>query len=111
MAKRSAALVRAEKALASTRKRARDVRQKMKKDQPMEIAGTLGGAALAGYIDKENPSWVSNLGLENPSLIFGGALVAYGLFSSRSGQLEKVSTSAGTGMLSAYVYTYVKEMA
>ena len=50
-------------------------------------------------------------GFRNPSLIFGGALVAYGLFSSRSGQLEKVSTSAGTGMLSAYVYTYVKEMA
>ena len=44
MAKRSAALVRAEKALAGARKRATDLRKKMKTNQPMEIAGTVAGA-------------------------------------------------------------------
>ena len=48
MAKRSAALVRAEKALAGARKRATDLRKKMKTNQPMEVASTVAGGAIAG---------------------------------------------------------------
>jgi len=48
MAKRSAALTRAEKALAGARKRATDLRKKMKTQQPMEIAATVGGGSSHG---------------------------------------------------------------
>ena len=109
MAKRSAALVRAEKALSGARKRATDLRQKMKHQQPMEIAATVGGGFAAGWIDKENPAWLAGLGLQNPSLVIGGVLVGYGLFSARSGQMEKLSTSIGTGMLTAYAYNFAQQ--
>ena len=108
MAKRNAALTRAEKALSGARKRATDLRKKMKTEQPIEIAATVGGGWLAGWIDKENPDFIANLGFDNPSLFIGGGLVAYGLFSGRSGQMEKVSTSVGTGMLTAYAYNLAK---
>lgn len=105
MAKRSAALVRAEKALSSARKRASDLRKRVKQDKPTEIGATIAGGFAAGWIDKENPEFIRNLGLENPSLIFGLGLVGYGLFSNRAGKLETVATAAGTGMLTAYAYT------
>jgi len=110
MAKRNAALTRAEKALSGARKRATDLRQKMKTDQPVQIASTVAGGALAGWIDKENPDWIQNMGVTNPSLVFSAVLIGYGLFSARSGQAEKFATSAGTGMLTAYVYNTVKDM-
>lgn len=109
MAKRSAALSRAEKALSGARKRATDLRKKMKTNQPMEIAATVGGGYVAGWIEKETPPWIANIvGEQSPSLLIGGGLVAYGLFSGRSGQMEKVSTSVGTGMLTAYAYNLAK---
>ena len=49
MAKRSSALTRAEKALSGACKRATDLRKKMKTQQPMEIAATVGGG-LASVI-------------------------------------------------------------
>lgn len=104
MAKRSAALVRAEKATAAARKRLTARRRKAKMEKPVEIAATIGGGYVAGWIDKENPPWLAGLGLDNPSLYIGGALMAYGYFSSRSGQMEKVSTSVGTGIITAYAY-------
>ena len=109
MAKRSAALTRAEKALAGARKRATDLRKKMKTQQPMEIAATVGGGYIAGYVDKENPAWLAGLGLDNPSLVIGSVLVGYGLFSARSGQMEKVATSLGTGMITAYAYNFAQQ--
>ena len=109
MAKRSVALKRLEKALAGSRRSASNLRKKMKTQQPMEIAATVGGGFAAGWIDKENPAWLAGLGLPNPSLVIGSALAAYGLFSARSGQMEKLSTSIGTGMITAYAYTLAKQ--
>lgn len=110
MAKRSAALVRAEKALAGARKRATDLRKKMKTDQPMEIAATIGGGYIAGFVDKETPAWLTNIvGEQSPALLLGAGLTAYGLLSARSGQMEKISTSVGTGMLTVVAYNFAKE--
>ena len=75
----------------------------------LEKAATVGGGFAAGWIDKENPAWLAGLGLQNPSLVIGGALTAYGLFSGRSGQMEKLSTSIGTGMLTAYAYNFAQQ--
>ena len=108
MAKRSAALTRAEKALSGARKRATDLRKKMKTQQPTEIISTVAGGYIAGYVDKESPEWVGWIGVDNPSLVIGGGLVAYGLFSSRSGQMEKIGTAIGTGMLTAYAYNFAQ---
>ena len=102
MAKRSAALVRAEKTLAGARKRATDLCKKMKTNQPMEIASTVAGGAIAGVVVKQNP--LAQYGFQDPDLIIGGGLIAYGLFSSRSGQAERLATTLGTGMLTAYAY-------
>jgi propanediol dehydratase large subunit len=110
MAKRSAALTRAEKALSGARKRATDLRKKMKTQQPMEIAATVGGGYLAGFIEKETPVWVANIaGEQNPSLLIGGGLVAYGMFSARAGQAEKMASAVGTGFLTVYAYNLAKE--
>ena len=109
MAKRSVALTRTEKALAGAKKRASDLRKKIKADQPIQIAGTVAGGYIAGFIEKETPTWIANLaGEQSPSLLLGGGLVAYGLFSARSGQMEKASTAIGTGMLSVYAYNLAK---
>ena len=109
MAKRNIALAKAEKALSGARKRATDLRRKIKSDQPIEIAATVGGGYIAGYVDKETPEWISGLGLDNPSLYIGIGLAAYGVFSSRSGRMETISTALGTGMVTAYAYTLAKE--
>jgi len=110
MAKRSAALTRAEKALAGARKRATDLRKKMKTDQPMQIGATVAGGYIAGFVEKETPEWISGLvGEQSPALLFGLGLTGYGLFSARSGQMEKISTNVGTGMLTAYAYNMAKE--
>ena len=110
MAKRSAALDRAKTALAATRKRATALRKKIKTEQPIIIASTVGGGYLAGFIEKETPAWISNIaGEQNPSLLIGGVLVGYGMFSARSGQMEKVSSAVGTGFLTVYAYNLAKE--
>ena len=33
----------------------------------------------------------------------------FGLFSARSGQMEKVATSLGTGMITAYAYNFAQQ--
>ncbi len=108
MAKRSAALVKAEKALSGARKRASDLRKKMKSDQPKEIAYTVTGGALAGVVVAQNP--LAEFGIKQPDLIIGALLVAYGLTSSRSGEAEKFATAAGTGMLTTAAYRYAQTM-
>ena len=50
--RRSTALAASNKALASARKRASDLRKNIKKDQPMEIAATIGGGYAAGWVDR-----------------------------------------------------------
>ena len=107
MAKRSAALTRAEKALSGARKRASDLRKKMVTDQPKEIAYTVTGGALAGVIVKQNP--LAQFGVNQPDLIIGAILVAFGLSSSRSGEAEKFATCAGTGMLATTAYRTAQE--
>lgn len=110
MAKRNAALDRAKTALAATRKRATDLRKNIKADQPIQIASTVAGGYIAGYIEKETPLWIAKIvGEQSPSLLLGGALVGYGMLSSRSGQMEKVAGSVGTGMLTVYAYNLAKE--
>jgi hypothetical protein len=109
MAKRSAALVRAEKALAGARKRATDLRKKMKTNQPMEIAGTVAGGAIAGVVVQRNP--LAQFGVTQPDLVVGGILIAYGLSSSRSGQAERLATTLGTGMLTTAAYRAAQQYA
>jgi hypothetical protein len=110
--RRSAALARAEKALVGAKKRAAVMRQKIKKDQPMEIALTIGGGAAHGYVLANTPQFLLDLSAEiDPGFILGGALVGYGLLSTKDGQLEKASTSLGTGMLAAAASQYVQNQA
>jgi len=110
MAKRNAALEKSKLALSSMRKRATDLRKQIKTEQPIIIASTVGGGYLAGFIEKETPPWITNIaGEQNPSLLIGGALVGYGMFSARSGQMEKVSSAVGTGFLTVYAYNLAKE--
>jgi hypothetical protein len=107
MARRSAALARAEKALAGARKRASIMRTKVRKDQPMEIALTIGGGALDGIVQINTPAFLNQLEIDS-GLVLGAALVGYGLLSTKTGQLEKASTSIGTGMLAAATSRYVQ---
>lgn len=107
MARRSVALARAEKALAGARKRASILRQKVRKDQPMEIALTVGGGAIHGAVTANTPEFLQNIDVD-PGLIVGGGLVAYGLLSTKDGQFEKASTALGTGMLAAFASRYVE---
>ena len=111
MARRSTALAKSQKALASAKKRAADLRKNIKKDQPMEIAATIGGGYAAGWVDSNQPAFLAGLGGDqfNASTIIGVVLTGYGLFSARSGQMEKLSTALGTGMLSAAAYNFAKE--
>jgi hypothetical protein len=108
MARRSAALSRAEKALGSARKRASDLRKKFKTDQPMTIATTIAGGALAGVVKSQNP--LEQWGITEPDLIIGSVLIGYGLFSARDGQPEKMASSLGTGLVTAAAYRYTSEM-
>ncbi len=101
----SKAMQRLEKSLASTKKRASDLRKKIKTEQPMVIGSTILGGALVPYAERSNPFREFAWG-QNPELLIGGALVAYGLSSSRSGQAEKISTALGTGMLTVSAYKF-----
>jgi hypothetical protein len=105
MATSKAAVRRLESALASTRKRASDLRKKIKTEQPTVIASTVGGAYLVPYVERSNPFKDMAWGRQ-PELLIGAALVGYGLFSARSGQTEKILTAAGTGMLSVAAYKF-----
>ena len=107
MAKRSAALTRAEKALAGARRRASILRSKIRKDQPMEIGVTIIGGGLDGAIQSQTPQFLRDLDL-NPGIAVGGLLVGYGLLSTGTGQLEKNSTLLGTGILAATASRYVQ---
>jgi hypothetical protein len=103
MAKKSTAIVRAEKVAAAAKRRATNLREKMKKDQPLILASTvIGGGGLDGFIQASQPEWLTGLGVDS-SLLVGGVLVGYGLFSDRSGQMEKTATAIGTGVLTCYV--------
>tara|TARA_B100001250_G_scaffold401060_1_gene412452 strand:- start:706 stop:1035 length:330 start_codon:yes stop_codon:yes gene_type:complete len=106
MASRS--MKRLEKSLASTKKRASDLRKKMKTEQPMVIGSTIIGGAVVPYVEQANPFSQFAWG-QNPELLIGGALVAYGLTSSRSGQAEKIATAAGTGMLTVSAYKFSQQ--
>jgi hypothetical protein len=109
MARRgSAALARAEKAVAGARKRAAVIRQKIKKDQPMEIAVTIGGGALDGAIQSQTPQFLRDIDVD-PGLAVGGLLIGYGLLSTRDGQAEKISTLLGTGVMAATVSRIVSD--
>ena len=109
MAKRNAALEKVKTALVASRKRATDLRKKIKTDQPVQIASKVAGGYLAGFIEKETPAWISNIaGEQNPSLLIGGGLVAYGMFSARAGQAEKMASAIGTGFLTTYAYNVAK---
>ena len=110
MARSSAALKRAEKALASTRKRAADLRKNIKKDQPIEVAVTaLGGGALDGYIQRETPAFLRDLNVD-PGVAVGLGLVAFGMFSAKNGRLEQSSTQLGTGVLACATSRYIQGM-
>jgi len=107
MATSSRAVKRLESALASTRKRATDIRKKIKLEQPTVIASTVGGAYIVPFLEKSNPfKEMTSPIFKSPELIIGAALVGYGLYSSRSGQTEKILTAAGTGMLSVAAYKF-----
>jgi hypothetical protein len=103
MARSTAVERRLEKSLASSKKRAADLRSKLKQSQPLIIGSTITGGFLAGVVEKNNPlsqfTWA-----QNPELVFGIAGVLYGLTSRRAGQTEKVVTAASTGMLTVYAY-------
>jgi hypothetical protein len=105
MAKASAAVRRLEKAVAGQRKRASDLRKKIKTEQPMNVLTTSVGGYGAGWLNENNPlsayDWA-----KNPELVFGIAAVAYGLSTSRSGQAEKAITNLGSGMLAVYAYKF-----
>jgi len=109
MARSKAVEARLTKALASTKKRATDLRKKIKTEQPIVIASTVTGGFLVGILEKNNPlkdfEWA-----QNPELIFGTAGVLYGLMSRRAGNAEKVITAASTGMLTVYAYKQSLEM-
>ncbi len=105
---RDRAMMKMEKSLASARKRARDLGEKVKKGQPVEIASTVAGGAAGGALDANTPQFLSGLGLDYPSAAVGIVAISYGLFSRRSGQLEKISTCLGTGMLAGVSYDYAK---
>ena len=101
----SRAMQRLEKSLASTKKRASDLRKKTKESQPMTIGLTVAGGYLTGYVEQNNPFEKFEWG-RSPELILGGAAVAYGITSSRNGQAEKAITAIGTGMLTVYAYKF-----
>ena len=101
----SRAMKRLEKSLASTKKRASDLRKKTKASHPMQIATTIAGGYLTGFVEENNPFSAYEWG-RSPELIIGGAAVAYGITSSRSGQTEKAITAIGTGMLTVYAYKF-----
>ena len=101
--KNSTAIVKAQAVAAAARKRATNLKSKLKKDEPMIIASTVfGGGAVDGFIQSSQPEWLKGLGVDS-SLLVGGVMVGYGLFSERSGQMEKAITAVGTGVLTCYV--------
>ena len=106
-ARRSAALARAEKALAGARKRASILRTKIRKDQPMEIAMTIAGGGIHGAVTANTPDILKQVDVD-PGLLVGGVLVGYGLMSTKAGQMEKAATAVGTGMLAAFASRYVE---
>ena len=69
------------------------------------------GGYAAGWVDANQPAFLAAIGGDQfgPSTVIGVALTGYGLFSARSGQMEKLSTALGTGMLSAAAYNFAKE--
>lgn len=107
-ARKSTAVMRAEKVAAAAKKRAANLREKMKKDQPLIIASTVAGGVVDGFIQSQQPEWLNNLGVDS-SLLVGGVLVGYGLFSDRAGQLEKTATAIGTGVLTCYASRMTEE--
>ena len=110
MAKRSAALARAEKGWAASRKRAANLGKKVKEAKPLEIVSTVGGGAAGGVLDANTPTFMLGWGLDYPSMAIGLLGVSYGLFTNRSGQTEKLITCASTGMLTGVAYDYAKKM-
>lgn len=108
MARRSAALARAEKALSGARKRAANLRKKAEVNQPVVVASTIAGGAIDGAVQSQTPQFLKDLDLD-PGLVIGAGLVGYGLFTNRSGQFEKFATAAGSGMLAAATSRFVQE--
>ena len=101
MARKSTAVAKAEKVAAAAKRRAANLRTKMKKDEPLILAATVGGGIVDGWIQINQPGWLTGLGVDS-SLLVGGVLVGYGLFSDRAGQMEKTATAVGTGILTCY---------
>lgn len=101
-----------ETALASAKKRAVNLREKIKVEQPMVIASTIAGGYLSSVLESNTPDFISNTQFgKNPELLVGAVAVGYGLFSRRSGQAEKVITALGTGMLTVYTYKFAQSQA
>lgn len=105
MARASAAVRKLEKAVSSQRKRASDLRKRIKTEQPMNVLTTSIGGYGAGWLNANNPLADYEFAA-NPELVFGIAAVAYGLTTSRSGQAEKAITNIGSGMLAVYAYKF-----
>lgn len=108
MARKNAALTKAEKGLAAAKRRASNLRNKMKKDTPLIIATTVAGGIIDGAIQASQPAWLTGLGVDS-SLAVGGVLVGFGLFTDRAGQMEKAATSIGTGILTCYASRMTQE--
>lgn len=108
MARRSATLARMEKAVSASRARAANLRKRIKKDQPVQVASTVAGAFIGGAVDKNTPAFMQGFGLEYPSLAIGVLAVSYGLISTKDGQMEKLATTLGTGMLAGVSYDFSK---
>lgn len=73
----------------------------------MEIALTIGGGAAHGAVLANTPDFLKQIDID-PGFVVGGALVGYGLLSTKDGQFEKASTALGTGMLAAAASRYVE---
>ena len=67
----SRAVKRLESALASSKKRASDLRKKVKQSQPLVISSTVAGGYLTGVVEANNPLKQFSWG-QNPELIIGG---------------------------------------
>jgi hypothetical protein len=109
MARRTAALAKAEKALQGARRRAANLRKKTEVNQPIVVASTIAGGAIDGAILSQTPQFLLDLDLD-PGLAIGAVAVGYGLLSDKDGQLERFATAAGSGMLAAATSRFVQEM-
>ena len=102
--RRSPALVKAEKQLASARMRARKLAQKYNKPPLEKIATQIGGGALSGVARVYSP--IQDVAGIDIDAIAGVSLVAYGSFAK--GRASDMAVDLGTGMLCAVASRYTQ---